>query len=101
MLDEVVSAWPGDVTRGPGVDDLRRVCLKRLGARVTAAAAAMGLVLAQAAVDGPATLVAFWWVTASPVPRRAVKNVSAAGTYSVTWTSTPIQGAQLWQVAAQ
>jgi hypothetical protein len=31
----------------------------------------------------------------------AVRQVSAAGTYNVTWTSTPIQGAQLWLAAVQ
>ena len=31
----------------------------------------------------------------------AVRQVSAAGTYNVTWTSTPTQGAQLWIVAVQ
>lgn len=76
---------------------------------------------------GPATLVAFWWGDGFPgTPQSAtpgngftlvdsnafetdsfvqcavaVKNVSAAGTYSITWTSTPIQGAQLWLVAVQ
>jgi hypothetical protein len=75
---------------------------------------------------GPATLVAFWWGDAdSPgektaVPNNgfvvtdsilqagalvqcaaAVKSVSAAGTYDVTWASTPTQGAQLWLVAVQ
>ncbi|HEX8113881.1 MAG TPA: hypothetical protein VF516_39385, partial [Kofleriaceae bacterium] len=71
---------------------------------------------------GPATLVAFWWGDGFPgTPQSAtpgngfslidsnafetdsfvqcavaVKNVSTAGTYHVTWTSTPIQGAQLW-----
>jgi hypothetical protein len=76
---------------------------------------------------GPATLVAFWWGDAFPgTPQSAmpdsgftlvdtnafetdsfvqcavaVKNVSAAGTYHVTWTSDPIQGAQLWLVAVQ
>jgi hypothetical protein len=76
---------------------------------------------------GPATLVAFWWgdddggsgnVTATPdqgftvidsqlVSQQAVecvvatKNVSAAGSYNVTWTDTPAQGAQLWLVAVQ
>ena len=76
---------------------------------------------------GPATLVAFWWGDGFPgTPQSAtpnngftlvdtnafetgscvqcavaVKNVSAAGTYNVTWTSTPIQGAQLWLVAVQ
>lgn len=76
---------------------------------------------------GPATLVAFWWGDAFPrTPQSAtpgdgfslvdsnafetdsfvqcavaVKNVSAAGTYHVTWTSTPIQGAQLWLIAVE
>jgi hypothetical protein len=76
---------------------------------------------------GPATLVAFWWGDGFPgTPQSAtpdsgftlvdtnafetdsfvqcavaVKNVSAAGTYHVTWTSDPIQGAQLWLVAVQ
>jgi hypothetical protein len=31
----------------------------------------------------------------------AAKNVTAAGTYNVTWTSTPVQGAQLWLIAVQ
>jgi hypothetical protein len=31
----------------------------------------------------------------------AVKAVTAAGTYNVTWTATPVQGAQMWIVAVQ
>jgi hypothetical protein len=75
---------------------------------------------------GPATLIAFWWGDAgvaqdkTAVPDNgftvidsvlesgelvqaavAVKNVSAAGTYDVTWTATPRQGAQLYLVAVQ
>lgn len=75
---------------------------------------------------GPATLVAFWWGDAgvqsdkTAVPNNdffvvdsilqsgalvqcavAVKNVTAAGTYNVTWTATPAQGAQLWLVAVE
>jgi len=75
---------------------------------------------------GPATLVAFWWGDAgvsgnkTAVPDGgfqvidsvlasgalvqcavAVKEVSAAGSYDVTWTSTPAQGAQLWLVAVE
>jgi hypothetical protein len=30
-----------------------------------------------------------------------VRQVAAAGTYDVTWTSTPPQGAQLWLAAVQ
>jgi hypothetical protein len=73
---------------------------------------------------GPATLVAFWWgdggtgVAHTATPNNgftvvdsllsmgalvqvsvATKNVAAAGTYNVTWTST--EGAQLWLMAIQ
>jgi hypothetical protein len=77
---------------------------------------------------GPATLIAFWWGDGFPdttpqsaVPNNgftlidtnaqelhsfvqcavAVKTVTAAGTYNVTWTAMPVQGAQLWIVAVQ
>lgn len=75
---------------------------------------------------GPATLVAFWWGDADVTGDKtavanngfavidavlsegalvqaavAVKNVAAAGTYDVTWTATPTQGAQLWLIAIQ
>src|SRR5262249_8430090 len=74
---------------------------------------------------GPATLVAFWTgddgsgsVTAVPnngftvldsqlVSSNAVqavvatKDVSAAGTYNVTWSATPAQTAYMWLVAVQ
>lgn len=75
---------------------------------------------------GPATLVAVWWGDAgipsdkTATPNNgftvidsvlqegaliqcavAAKEVEAAGTYDVTWTATPLQGAQLWLVAVQ
>jgi hypothetical protein len=76
---------------------------------------------------GPATLIAFWWGDGFPgTPQKAtpnndfvridtnaqeldsfvqcavaVKNVTSAGTYDVTWTADPVQGAQLWLVAVQ
>jgi hypothetical protein len=75
---------------------------------------------------GPATLIAFWWGDAfvdyaqTAVPNNgfavvdslleagslvqcavAVKSVATAGTYNVTWTATPVQGAQMWLVAVQ
>ncbi len=75
---------------------------------------------------GPAVLVAWWWGDAgveqnkTAVPDSgftvidsvlregalvqcavAVREVADAGTYGVTWTSTPLQGAQLWLVAVQ
>lgn len=76
--------------------------------------------------SGPATLVAFWWGDApepqnkTAVPNNgftvidsilkegalvqcavAVKEVAAAGTYDVTWTATPVQGAQLYLLAIE
>jgi hypothetical protein len=76
--------------------------------------------------SGPAVLVAFWWgdadvdgqKTATPdsgfqliesigLPGAlvqaavATRVVSSTGTYSVGWTSTPVQGAQLWLVAVE
>ena len=75
---------------------------------------------------GPATLIAFWWGDAGVRGRKtavpgqgfqlldavleegalvqcavAVKEVSAAGEYEVTWTATPRQAAQLWLMALQ
>lgn len=75
---------------------------------------------------GPAVLVAYWWGDAgvggemTTVPNNgfsvvdsvlqagalvqcavATRTVSAAGTYDVTWESTPVQGAQLWLAAVQ
>jgi hypothetical protein len=75
---------------------------------------------------GPATLIAFWWGDAFAMTDQtvtpdngftvvdsvlasgslvqgavAVRNVTAAGTYHVTWTATPAQGAQLWLIAVQ
>lgn len=76
---------------------------------------------------GPATLVAFWWGDAGGLhhsaepdngftiierfvdlpPNSAVqcavafREVAAAGTYQVTWSHAPIQGAPLWLLAFQ
>lgn len=75
---------------------------------------------------GPALLVAWWWgdggarFDKTAVPDNgftvidgvllsgnlvqcavAARRVEAAGTYHVTWTSTPVQGAQLWIAAVQ
>lgn len=84
------------------------------------------LTSASVTTTGPALLVAWWWGDAgvdldkTAVPGNgftvidsvlasgalvqcavAVRQVGAAGTYNVTWTSTPQQGAQLWLVAVQ
>ena len=75
---------------------------------------------------GAALLVAWWWGDANvkfnktAVPDNgfvvidsillqgalvqcavAVRQVDVAGTYHVTWTATPLQGAQLWIAAVQ
>jgi len=78
-------------------------------------------------VDGPATLLAFWWgdggvkqMTATPgdgftlidafvqLPDEsgvqgavAWRQVSEAGRYRVHWTAAPVQGASLWIIAIQ
>ena len=84
------------------------------------------LTSASVTTTGPALLVAWWWGDGdvngdkTSVPDNgfsvihsilqagglvqcavAVRQVSAAGTYNVTWTSTPMQGAQLWIAAIQ
>lgn len=74
---------------------------------------------------GPAVLVAFWWGDGSQGPHAVTPNngfvladsvllsgwvvqcavamrvVTAPGTYDVTWSESPDQGAQLWLVAVQ
>ena len=88
-----------------------------------------GLVVTSGSVTttAPATLLAFWWgdagvkrMTATPNNGFAVidrflklpdssgvqcavafREVSAAGTYNVSWTSAPVQGAILWLFAFQ
>lgn len=78
-------------------------------------------------VDGPATLLAFWWgdggvkrMTVTPgdgftlidafvaLPDEsgvqgavAWRQVDAPGTYRVHWTVAPVQGAALWLIAVQ
>lgn len=82
---------------------------------------------ANVSTSGPATLVAFWWGDAgglqhSAVPNNgfsiienfvslppnsavqcvvAVRQVASAGSYSVSWTQSPSQGAVLWLMAFQ
>jgi hypothetical protein len=84
------------------------------------------LTSAPVTTTGPATLVAFWWgdagvdgdKTAEPDGgftvvesileegalvqcAAAAREVAEPGTYEVTWTATPEQGAQLWLIAIQ
>ena len=90
-------------------------------------AAGTALTSGSVTTTGPALLVAFWWgdaggLTHDASPNNgftlieefgdlppnsavqcfvAVKEVTAAGTYDVTWTETPDQGAPLWLFAFQ
>ncbi|MEJ8812236.1 hypothetical protein WKW77_14225 [Variovorax ureilyticus] len=84
------------------------------------------LTSASVTTTGPALLVAWWWGDAGVDGNKtatpdggfavidsvlaagalvqcavAVKQVSSAGSYNVTWTSTPQQGAQLWLAAVE
>jgi len=86
------------------------------------------LTSASVTTTGPATLIAFWWGDGYPdttsqtaTPNNdfrlveanvqelhafvqcavAAKSVTAPGTYDVTWTATPAQGAQMWLIAVQ
>ncbi|MGR4871823.1 hypothetical protein ACIPRI_23495 [Variovorax sp. LARHSF232] len=84
------------------------------------------LTSASVTTTGPAVLVAWWWGDAGVEENKtavadngftvidsilesgslvqcavAVRQVGAAGSYNVTWTATPQQGAQLWLVAVQ
>jgi hypothetical protein len=84
------------------------------------------LTSASVVTTGPALLVAWWWGDAdvagdkTAVPNNgftvidsvlaagelvqcavATRRVDAAGSYNVTWVSTPTQGAQLWIAAIQ
>lgn len=89
--------------------------------------AATLLTSASVTTTGPATLVAVWWGDAgglnhSAVPNNgfqvvenftvlppnsavqcvvAVRQVTAAGSYNVSWTTSPAQGAPLWLFAFQ
>jgi hypothetical protein len=97
-----------------------------LDAKWSEVAAGRPLTSPAVTTSGPALLVAWWWgdadvrfdKTATPDNgftvideillegalvqcAVAVRQVEAAGTYEVTWTSTPLQGAQLWIAAVQ
>ncbi|MET0934596.1 MAG: hypothetical protein ABWX83_01305 [Luteibacter sp.] len=91
------------------------------------AGAALQVASDEITVNGPATLLAFWWgdggvkrMTVTPgdgfrlidafveLPDEsgvqgavAWRQVDAAGTYRVHWTVAPVQGAALWLIAIQ
>ena len=84
------------------------------------------LTSASVVTTGPALIVAWWWGDADENNAKtaepnngftvidsvlfsgelvqcavATRRVDAAGSYNVTWTATPLQGAQLWIAAVQ
>ncbi|WP_139202805.1 hypothetical protein [Pseudoxanthomonas sp. GM95] len=101
--------------------------VKRMLSGADAAAGTAALTSGSVTTTGPATLVAVWWgdayvyrMTAIPdngfkvidrfleLPPNsgvqcavAVRQVDRAGTYRVTWTGSPAQGAILWLFAFQ
>lgn len=90
-------------------------------------AASASLVSGDVTTTGPATLIALWWGDATGLHHSAVpdngfsiienfvdlppnsavqcvvaaRQVAAAGTYHVTWATSPAQGAPLWLLAFQ
>lgn len=115
----------------PPADEITMSVVEVKGTKITAfewkeVQAGAPLTSPQITTTGPATLVAWWWgdagvdmdktakanngfavidavLSAGALVQSAVavKEVTAAGTYDVTWTSTPVQGAQLWIVAVE
>lgn len=118
-------------TTTPADDELTLALVEVSGARVqdfawTEVLAGRPITSARVTTTGPATLVSFWWGDAGVKGDKkawpgdgfqlldsvleagalvqcavAVKHVDAAGSYDVTWTAKPEQGAQLWIVAIQ
>lgn len=123
--DHVVS------TTTPADDELTLAAVEVSGAKIqdfawTEVLAGKPITSKRVTTTGPATLVSFWWGDAGVKGNKkaypgdgfqlldsvlesgalvqcavAVKHVDAAGSYDVTWTAKPEQGAQLWIVAIQ
>ncbi len=126
-----MTGGPNDIvsTMVPATDEITLAAVEIRGAsKVTAAfiqQQSPPLTSQSVTTSGPATLVEFWWgdndadnrtavpdggfvvidsiLTAGELVECAVavKSVAAAGTYDVTWTATPVQGALLWIVAVE
>ncbi|MEP7311013.1 MAG: hypothetical protein ABI859_00395 [Pseudomonadota bacterium] len=118
-------------TATPPRDEVTLAAIEVVGSRIQDVAwnevlAGNPITSGKVKTTGPATLVAFWWgdgtvrYDKTAVPDGgfqvidavlesgalvqcavAVKQVSAAGSYDVTWKATPKQGAQMWVIAIQ
>ena len=118
-------------TTTPAADELTLAAVEVAGERIqdfawTEVLAGKPITSSRVTTTGPATLVSFWWGDAGVKGNKkawagdgfqvidavlesgalvqcavAVKHVTAAGSYDVTWTAKPEQGAQLWIVAIQ
>ncbi|GAB2555233.1 hypothetical protein [Rhodanobacter koreensis] len=124
VLKDVAQNYPVPGTVGRAANKLARVWHDVAGdPSVSSTALTSGSVT----TTGPATLIAVWWGDATVYSMTAVpdngfkvidsflelppnsgtqcavafRQVKAAGTYSVTWTGSPAQGAILWLFAFQ
>ncbi len=118
-------------TSTPPADELTLAAVEVMGSRIqdfawNEVAAGKPLTSSRVITTGPATLVAFWWGDAGVKHDKkaypgeefrlidavlesgalvqcavAVKHVPKAGSYQVSWSAWPEQGAQLWLVAVQ
>lgn len=124
VLQDVAQNYPVPGTMARVANKLARVWRDIAG---NPSASSTSLTSGSVTTTGPATLVAVWWGDATVYSMTAVPNngfkvidsflelppnsgvqcavafrqVAAAGTYSVTWTGSPAQGAILWLFAFQ
>ena len=97
-----------ELSTSPGAASAR--ALAQAGAKLTIAdlgTANLGAVAAALRDDGYPVATAVVDVTDEAQVEAlvqgavATRDVSAAGSYNVTWIATPLQGAQLWLIAVQ
>lgn len=124
VLKDVAQNYPVPGTAGRVANKLTRVWHDVAG---DPSVSSTSLTSGSVTTTGPATLIAVWWGDATVYSMTAVpdngfkvidsflelppnsgtqcavafRQVAAAGTYSVTWTGSPAQGAILWLFAFQ
>ncbi|WP_217343182.1 hypothetical protein [Rhodanobacter sp. C01] len=124
VLKDVAQNYPVPGTVGRVTNKLARVWHDVAG---NPSVSSTSLTSGSVTTTGPATLIAVWWGDATVYSMTAVpdsgfkvidsflelppnsgtqcavafRQVAAAGTYSVTWTGSPAQGAILWLFAFQ
>lgn len=124
VLKDVAQNYPVPGTAGRVASKLARVWHDVAG---DPSVSSTSLTSGSVTTTGPATLIAVWWGDATVYSMTAVpdngfkvidsflelppnsgtqcavafRQVAAAGTYSVTWTGSPAQGAILWLFAFQ